>query len=74
VWAQDSRTLERMRALQPELEAAVRRTGLRVLEWKYVEALPEGFVHARVPSAEAASALSLPVFRAVAELALLLPA
>lgn len=74
VWAQDSRTLERMRALQPELEAAVRRTGLRVLGWKYVEILPEGRVHARLPSAEAASALSLPVFRAMAELALLLPA
>lgn len=74
VWAQDSRTLERMRTLQPELEAAVRRTGLRVLGWKYVEILQEGPVHARLPSAEAASALSLPVFRAVAELALLLPA
>jgi hypothetical protein len=74
VWAQDSRTLERMRGLQPELEAAVRRTGLRVLGWKYVEILPEGRVHARLPSAEAASALNLPVFRAMAELALLLPA
>jgi hypothetical protein len=74
VWAQDSRTLERMRTLQPELEAAVRRTGLRVLGWKYVEILQDGPVHARLPSAEAASALSLPVFRAVAELALLLPA
>jgi len=74
VWAQDSRTLDRMRVLQPELEAAVRRTGLRVLGWKYVEILPAGRVHARLPSAEAASALSLPVFRAVAELALLLPA
>lgn len=74
VWTQDSRTLERMRTLQPELEAAVRRTGLRVLGWKYVEILHDGPVHARLPSAEAASALSLPVFRAMAELALLLPA
>ena len=72
--AQDVRTLERLRALQPELEAAIRRTGLRVLGWKYVAVLPEGRVHARLPSAEAASALSLPVFRAMAELALLLPA
>jgi hypothetical protein len=31
-------------------------------------------VHARLPSTEAAAALSLPVFRAMAELALLLPA
>lgn len=72
--AQDARTLERLRALQPELEAAISRTGLRVLGWKYAAALPEGRVHARLPSAEAASALSLPVFRAMAELALLLPA
>jgi len=72
--AQDVRTLERLRALQPELEAAIRRTGLRVLDWKYVAVLPGGRVHARLPSAEAASALSLPVFRAMAELALLLPA
>jgi hypothetical protein len=72
--AQDARTLARLRALQPELEAAVRRTGLRVLGWEYLETLPDGRVHARLPSAEAASALSLPVFRAMAELALLLPA
>jgi hypothetical protein len=73
LWAPDARTLERLRALQPELEAAVRRTGLRVLGWQYLESLPEGRVHARLPSAEAASGLSLPVFRAVAELALLMP-
>jgi hypothetical protein len=72
--AQDRRTAERLQELQPQLEAAVRRAGLRVLGWAYRDILPEGRVHARLPSAEAASGLSLPVFRAMAELALLLPA
>jgi hypothetical protein len=72
--AQDRRTAERLQELQPQLEAAVRRAGLRVLGWAYRDTLPEGRVHARLPSAEAASGLSLPVFRAMAELALLLPA
>jgi hypothetical protein len=63
-----------LRALQPQLEDAVRRSGLRVLGWTWSDALPEGRVHARLPSTEAAAALSLPVFRAMAELALLLPA
>jgi hypothetical protein len=72
--APDAPTLARLRALQPELESAVGRAGLRVLAWKYRDDLPPGRAHARVPSSEAASALSLPVFRAMAELALLLPA
>jgi len=72
--APDAHTLERLRALQPQLEAAITRTGLRVLGWQYLQSLPEARAHARLPSAEAASALSLPVFRAMAELALLLPA
>jgi len=71
--APDARALARLRALQPELEAAVGRAGLRVLEWKYRDSLPLGRAHARLPSADAASALSLPVFRAMAELALILP-
>lgn len=74
LWAADARTRERLRALQPRLQAAVESTGLRVLGWTYLETAPAGSVHARLPSAEAASALSLPVFRAMAELALLLPA
>ena len=49
-------------------------SGLRVLGWAWRDSLPEGRVHARLPSTEAAAALSLPVFRAMAELALLLPA
>jgi hypothetical protein len=67
-------TLLHLRALQPQLEEAVRRAGLRVLGWTWRDSLPEGRVHARLPSTEAAAALSLPVFRAMAELALLLPA
>jgi hypothetical protein len=60
--------------VQPELEAAVGRAGLRVLRWKFRDSLPPGAVHARLASSDAAQALSLPVFRAVAELALILPA
>jgi hypothetical protein len=72
--ARDQATLARLQELQPQLETAIRRAGLRVLAWRYRDTLPEGRVHARLPSAEAASALSLQVFRAMAELALLLPA
>jgi len=72
--APDQASLARLRALQPELETAVARAGLRVLGWKYRDSLPLGPAHIRLPSADAASALSLPVFRAMAELALVLPA
>jgi hypothetical protein len=72
--APDERSLARLRALQPELEAAVGRAGLRVLGWKYRDSLPMGPAHIRLPSTDAATALSLPVFRAMAELALVLPA
>jgi hypothetical protein len=74
MYAPDPATIERLRILQPELETVVWRAGMRVLGWKYVDKLPEGPAHARLPTAEAASALNLPVFRAMAELALLLPA
>jgi hypothetical protein len=72
--APDSAALERLRLLQPALELAVARAGVRVLRWTWRDTLPAGQVHARLPAPEAASALSLPVFRAMAELALLLPA
>jgi len=74
VCAPEMRTLLRLQELQPRMEAAIRESGLRVLGWKYRDTLPDGRVHARLPSLDAVSALSLPVFRAVAELALLLPA
>jgi len=72
--APDEAGLARLRALQPELEQAVARAGLRVLGWTYRAGLPLGPAHIRLPSTDAASALSLPVFRAMAELALVLPA
>lgn len=72
--APGAHALARLRELQPQLYAAVRRAGLRVLGWTWRDSLPEGRAHARLPSSEAAAALSLPVFRAMAELALLLPA
>ena len=72
--APDALIATHLRTLQPQVEAAVRRAGLRVLGWTYRDSLPDGAVHARLPSTEAAAALSLPVFRAMAELALLLPA
>ena len=38
--APDQASLARLRALQPELETAVARAGLRVLGWKYRDSLP----------------------------------
>jgi hypothetical protein len=66
--------LERLRRLEPMLEAAVAKAGLRVLRWRYRDTLPPGPAHARLAYTEAAQVLTLPVFRAVAELALMLPA
>lgn len=66
--------LERLRALQPVLERAVRQAGLRVERWSFRDSLPAGPSHARVASYEAESVLTPSVFRAVAELALVLPA
>jgi hypothetical protein len=65
--------LDRLRALEPQLEAAVQRSGLRVLRWRYHIGVPTGSFHARMPSNDATALLTLPVFRALAELALLLP-
>jgi hypothetical protein len=65
--------LERLRALQPQLEAAIARSGMTVLRWRFRDSLPGGAVHARVPSAQAPGMFTLPVFRALAELALALP-
>lgn len=71
----DARTLTRLRWLQPELESALGRAGLKVLRWQFRDRLPTEHSHALRTNAEAvAQALSPAVFRAVAELALLLPA
>lgn len=72
--APGSGAMGRLRALQPVLEQAVARAGLRVTRWRYRDSLPPGQVHASLAASEAALGLSLPVFRALAELALVLPA
>jgi hypothetical protein len=72
--APDPVALARLRELQGALGQAVERSGLRVLRWTWRDTLPAGQIHARRASADAASMLSLPVFRALAELALVLPA
>lgn len=71
--APDAAALARLRELQADLEKAVARSGLRVVRWRFRDTLPPGKPHALMPAGEAANALSLPVFRALAELALLLP-
>ena len=71
--APDALALARLRGLQPMLDEAVGRAGLKVLRWTYRDRLPAWPAHARVASSEAAQVLTLPVFRAVAELALVLP-
>lgn len=72
--APDARALARLEALQPALEAALAGAGLKVLRWHYRDRLPAGRSHAMVASAEAAAQLTPAVFRAAAEMALLLPA
>ena len=73
--AQDAAALARLRALQPALDAAVERAGLVVVRWSFrTGILPAGAAHATLAADDAAEVLTLPVFRAVAELALVLPA
>lgn len=73
--APDAATLARLRALQPALEAAVGRAGLMVVRWNFRTGIaPAGTAHAMLAAEDTAQVLTLPVFRAVAELALLLPA
>lgn len=73
LYAPDAATLARLRELQPVLEAVIVRAGLRVQRWKYLTPLPPAAPHASMLLVEAANALNLSVFRAMAELALLLP-
>lgn len=73
--APDARALTRLRWLQPELETVLDNAGLKVLRWQFRDRLPAGASHAMIANAEAAAqALTPEVFRAVAELALMLPA
>jgi len=73
--AESSRSLTRLRWLQPEFETVLGKAGLTVVRWHYRDTLPPGRSHARIANAEAAAqALTPAVFRTMAELALLLPA
>lgn len=75
ICAPDSRALTRLRWLQPELEQMLERAGVKVGRWSLRDSLPPGRTHAMIANAEAAAqALNATVFRAVAELALQLPA
>ncbi|MEW6761379.1 MAG: hypothetical protein AB1437_11185 [Pseudomonadota bacterium] len=71
--APDAPSLARLKALQPVLEDAVERAGLKVLRWRYRDRLPLAASHARLQAGDVVQVLTLPVFRAVAELALALP-
>lgn len=71
--APDVAALARLRKLQPELEEAIARAGLQVQRWRYRDSLPLAPVHARMASSDVVQVLTQPVFRAVAELALVLP-
>lgn len=73
--APDADTLTRLRVMQPALDAAVKRAGLVVVRWSFrTDITPAGAAHATLAADDAAEVLTLPVFRAVAELALMLPA
>lgn len=81
--APDAATLARLRALQPAFEAAVARAGLAVLRWSFLHGIlaggsmsgsTQGSAHAALAAEDVADVLTLPVFRAVAEMALFLPA
>ncbi|MEH6438146.1 hypothetical protein, partial [Massilia sp. DD77] len=72
--APDALALGKLRGLQPMLDQAVARAGLKVLRWSFRDRLPVGPAHARVAADDASQVLTLPVFRAAAELALVLPA
>jgi hypothetical protein len=73
--APDAQALARLRALQPALNAAVERAGLVVVRWSFrMGIVTAGAAHAMLAADDVAEVLTLPVFRAVAELALMLPA
>ncbi|MFC5476720.1 hypothetical protein [Massilia suwonensis] len=75
VAAPDAAALARLRALQPQLDAAVERAGLIVVRWSFRAGIvPAGSAHALLAAEDVGDVLTLPVFRAVAELALMLPA
>lgn len=75
ICATDVEVLARLRGLQAALAKALKAAGLKVVRWHYRDQLPPARSHAMNAEAEAAAQLLTPaVFRAAAEMALLLPA
>lgn len=73
--APGSEALARLRGFERMLVDAVERAGVRAMRITWHDTLPlPGAMHASLQAMDATSVLTLPVFRAVAELALLLPA
>ena len=70
--ADEEAALRHLRLALPEIADAVRRAGLRVLRCRLNRQLHAQRVHGNYPMQAAAAALSLPLFRAMAEGALLL--
>lgn len=71
--ARDEGVLVRLRELQPSIEQAVARAGLKVARWRFLKDVPPGMAHGTMAADQAAQALNQAVFRVLAELALALP-
>lgn len=70
--ASEPAALQHLRRLLPQLAGAIARAGLRVVRCRVNQELHGGRVHNNFPMQAAAASLSLPLFRAMAEVALLL--
>lgn len=70
--AQQEEALAHLRRMLPEIADCVRQAGLRLLRCRLNRVLHAQPVHAGYPMQAAAAALSLPLFQAMAEVALLL--
>ncbi|WP_156894869.1 hypothetical protein [Janthinobacterium sp. 1_2014MBL_MicDiv] len=70
--ADEEAALRHLRLALPDIADAVRRAGLRVLRCRLNRQLHAQRVHGNYPMQAAAASLSLPLFRAMAEVALLL--
>ncbi|WP_180977491.1 hypothetical protein [Janthinobacterium sp. ROICE36] len=70
--ADEEAALRHLRLALPEIAGAVRRAGLRVLRCRLNRQLHAQRVHGNYPMQAGAASLSLPLFRAMAEVALLL--
>ncbi len=70
--ADEEAALRHLRLALPEIADAVRRAGLRVVRCRLNRQLHAQRVHGNYPMQAGAASLSLPLFRAMAEVALLL--